>query len=334
MADTDSPLAQVDHLLQQREQYEQWLARLDGTGSKAPDAVRQKVRSDYQARLDSVLVELRSHASAVEVALAGHKESLGSLEARQADIQERLAEAEIRHSVGEYTDDEWGAVGAEAEAALEEIGRRIGAEQGEITRLSAVLHLVAKPAAPPAPAPSLRVPTPMPEPAAAEPEAPPARVGGTAVRAEDARCDASRGRDDAAAGQAGSTGGRAGIPQVGDGGAEHAEGAAQEDGQRPDAGDRHRPGPAGRGGGQRQRGCGTGGAPGFDGEREDAQVRGVRDAQPADGVVLRAVRGGAGGVVGESSVGSRQVDRSRQPARMKGPRVMRGALCFLPTPDD
>ena len=178
MADTDSPLAQVDHLLQQREQYEQWLARLDGTGSKAPDAVRQKVRADYQARLDAVLVELRSHVSSVEVALAGHNESLVSLEARQTDIQERLAEAEIRHSVGEYTDDEWGAVGAEAEAALADIGRRIGAEQGEITRLSAVMHLVAKPTAPPpASGPTLRVPTPMPEPGAAQPEAPPAPSG-------------------------------------------------------------------------------------------------------------------------------------------------------------
>ena len=178
MAETDSPLAQVDHLLQQREQYEQWLARLDGTGSKAPDAVRQKVRADYQGRLEAVLVELRSHVSSVEVALAGHNEARVSLEARQTDIQERLAEAEIRHAVGEYTDDEWSAVGAEAEAALEDIGRRIGAEQGEITRLSAVLHLVAKPAAPvPAPAPSLRMPTPMPEPAAAGPEAPPAPSG-------------------------------------------------------------------------------------------------------------------------------------------------------------
>ncbi len=65
MADTDSPLAQVDHLLQQREQYEQWLARLDGSGSKAPDAVRQKVRTDYQARLDTVMVELRSHVASV-----------------------------------------------------------------------------------------------------------------------------------------------------------------------------------------------------------------------------------------------------------------------------
>ena len=181
MADTDSPLAQVDHLLQQREQYEQWLARLEGSGSKAPDAVRQKVRSDYQARLDAVMVELRSHVASVETALSGHNESLASLEARQTDIQERLAEAEIRHTVGEYTDDEWGAVGAEAEAALDEIGRRIGAEQGEITRLSAVLHLVAKPAPAPAPAaapaPTLRIPTPMPAPVI-EPEQPASPASG------------------------------------------------------------------------------------------------------------------------------------------------------------
>ncbi len=180
MADTDSPLAQVDHLLQQREQYEQWLAKLDGSGAKAPDAVRQKVRSDYQARLDTVLVELRSHVASVETALSGHNESLASLEARQTDIQERLAEAEIRHTVGEYTDDEWGAVGAEAEAALDDIGRRIGAEQGEITRLSAVMHLVAKPApapVPPPPAPTLRVPTPMPAPVI-EPEAPASPASG------------------------------------------------------------------------------------------------------------------------------------------------------------
>ena len=182
MADTDSPLAQVDRLLQQREQFEQWLSKLDAAGSKAPDSVRQKVRADYQSRLDAVLVELRSHASAVESALGGHNDALAGLEARQADIQERLAEAEIRHTVGEYTDDEWGAVGAEAEAALNEIGRRIAGEQEEITRLSAVLHLVSKPATPaPAPTPTLRIATPMPEPAA-EPEAPAAPAASGAPR--------------------------------------------------------------------------------------------------------------------------------------------------------
>ena len=219
MADTDSPLAQVDHLLQQREQYEQWLARLDGTGSKAPDAVRQKVRADYQARLDAVLVELRSHVSSVEVALSGHNESLASLEARQADIQERLAEAEIRHAVGEYTDDEWGAVGAEAEAALDEIGRRIGAEQGEITRLSAVLHLVAKPRR--ATAGRRRRPSAFRPPCRSRPPRsrrllPPRCPGAPRFVPKTPGAMPRASTPDAAAAQAGGAGGRTRLPQVGD----------------------------------------------------------------------------------------------------------------------
>lgn len=165
MSDTDASLAQVDQLLQQRSQYEQWLAKLTGSGSRAPEAVRAKVRSDYEGRLGAVVDELRTHASAVETALAGHRESLAELEARRADIEERLAEAEIRHSVGEYSEDEWGAVGSEAEAALQEIANRAGYEEGEINRLAEVLQLIARPVVPQAP-PSPRMETPLPTPVA------------------------------------------------------------------------------------------------------------------------------------------------------------------------
>ena len=165
MSESDASLAQVDQLLQQRAQYEQWLAKLTGAGSRAPEAVRTKVRGDYESRLNAVVDELRKHASAVEGALSGHRQSLAELEARRADIEERLSEAEIRHSVGEYSEDEWGAVGSEAESALEEIGRRAGHEEGEINRLADVLQLIARPvgaqAAPP-------VPTPLPTPAIVE----------------------------------------------------------------------------------------------------------------------------------------------------------------------
>ncbi len=147
MADTES-LAQVDQLLQQRAQYEQWLTKLGGAGSKAPEAVRAKVRADYEGRLEAVVAELRTHASAVETALNGHREELAGLEARRADIEERLAEAEIRHSVGEFTEDEWNAVGAEAESALQEIGKRASVEQEAIGRLADILTLIAKPATP------------------------------------------------------------------------------------------------------------------------------------------------------------------------------------------
>lgn len=167
MTTPDDALAQVDQLLQQRTQYEQWLAKLTGAGSKAPEAVRAKVRSDYEGRLNAVVDELRKHASVVETALAGHRQSLSELEARRADIEERLAEAEIRHSVGEYSEDEWSAVGAEAEAALQEIANRAGYEEGEIGRLAEVLQLIARPTAPAPTGP--RLATPLPTPLAAEP---------------------------------------------------------------------------------------------------------------------------------------------------------------------
>lgn len=171
MSDSDASLAQVDQLLQQRAQYEQWLAKLTGAGSQAPESVRAKVRTDYEGRLGAVVEELRKHASTVESALASHRGSLAELEARRADIEERLAEAEIRHSVGEYSEDEWSAVGSEAESALQDIGSRAGYEEGEIARLAEVLQLIARPVPAPAP-PALRVEAPLPsapaEPAGAE----------------------------------------------------------------------------------------------------------------------------------------------------------------------
>ena len=47
MADPTAPAAPpIETLLQQRTQYEQWLARLDAAGNGAPDAVRRRVRGD------------------------------------------------------------------------------------------------------------------------------------------------------------------------------------------------------------------------------------------------------------------------------------------------
>ena len=43
----------IEELLEQRTQYEEWLAKLDSSGDKAPPAVRQRIRGDYEARLQA-----------------------------------------------------------------------------------------------------------------------------------------------------------------------------------------------------------------------------------------------------------------------------------------
>src|SRR4051812_30842028 len=103
-SDTDTT---IEALLQQRAQFEHWLARLDSAGDKAPLAVRAKVRHDYEARLRGVIEQLRGHAATIAEELDRHKGVQGGLDQQRRHAEEELAEAEVRHAVGEYTEDEW-----------------------------------------------------------------------------------------------------------------------------------------------------------------------------------------------------------------------------------
>jgi len=157
-SDTDTT---IEALLQQRTQYEQWLTRLDSTADKAPPAVRQRVRADYEARLRGVIEELRGHGATIAEELSRHQGSQSQLDGERKQAEEALAEAEIRHAVGEYTEDEWNRIRGESEGRLEDLRSKLRAVGAEIARLAEVQSLIAasprrpEPAAAAAPAPSL-----------------------------------------------------------------------------------------------------------------------------------------------------------------------------------
>ncbi|MEP6746026.1 MAG: hypothetical protein ABJB33_11065, partial [Gemmatimonadota bacterium] len=48
----------VTALLAERNQFQTWINRLDSTKDTTPSAVRSKVLSDYEARLEQVLAKL------------------------------------------------------------------------------------------------------------------------------------------------------------------------------------------------------------------------------------------------------------------------------------
>jgi hypothetical protein len=162
MAESDStPAAPIEELLEQRARYEEWLLRLDGAGSTAPEAVRRRVRGDYEARLHAVIEQLRTYSAGITESLAGHRGELVALEERQTDAQERLAEAEVRHAVGEYTEQEWQKISSDAADGLAGIAEELETVRAEITRLSEVETLILAPApgAEPAPPPAAPVAT-------------------------------------------------------------------------------------------------------------------------------------------------------------------------------
>ena len=163
MPETSRSGTTIEKLLEERGQYEQWLARLDDAG--APDAVRSRVRSDYQARLQGVMEQLRAHGTTIAAELERHETEQGQLELREAEVQETLAEAQVRHAVGEYADAQWNEISKAQEGALNQVRSKLERVRGEIDRLSEVHRLITAPV--PAPAPQ-----PPPAPRAAEPQRP------------------------------------------------------------------------------------------------------------------------------------------------------------------
>jgi hypothetical protein len=155
----------IEALLEQRLQYEEWILRLDTSGDKASAAVRERVRGDYQARLESVMEQLRERSAGIAEELERQHASQAELDRERRSAEEALAEAEVRHSVGEYTEEEWRRHSEQSKRGIEQLRAKLRAIGSEITRLTEIQSQIAGPrsaAAPPPPAP--------PAPRAARPE--------------------------------------------------------------------------------------------------------------------------------------------------------------------
>lgn len=136
----------IEALLEQRAQFEQWLAKLDSTANKAPLTVRQKVRADYEMRLRGVIERLRSHSATIADELHRHQTTQGELDGQRRQAEEELAEAEVRHAVGEFGDDEWRQISQDSDRRLNGLREQLKTVGHEIARLAEVQSLIAAPA--------------------------------------------------------------------------------------------------------------------------------------------------------------------------------------------
>lgn len=148
-------VAEIESLLGTRQQLTGWLERLDAAGSRAPESVRSKVRADYRARLAQVVAQLGTHGDLIASTLDGlraQSREFGQLRHEELEVR---AEAELRHTVGEYSDDEWQLVELESSGKIEGFDQEISRLAGEIGRLEEVQSLIIpapRPVQPSAPA--------------------------------------------------------------------------------------------------------------------------------------------------------------------------------------
>ena len=178
---SDDVSREVDQLLRDREKYEAWLKRLESEKSKATTEAYSRVRADYQQRLDDVVGKLRSHSETVQRKLQQLEQRVVDVEGERALRAEKLDEARLRRSVGEYRDDnEWAELEKRLASSLRQADQELTSVRTEIDRLRGIVAHVRTaearpaaaaqpageeaPAAPPQPVPR-RAAAPPPEPA-------------------------------------------------------------------------------------------------------------------------------------------------------------------------
>lgn len=135
---------EVDRLLKDRARYQDWLNRLEDQKPRASEQAYGRVRADYQKRLEDVLSRLQEHGEALHGRLQDIERHAEELKNQRGERSDRLDEARLRRSVGEYTDErEWSELENRLSTALEEADRQLADTHSEIERLKEILASVA-----------------------------------------------------------------------------------------------------------------------------------------------------------------------------------------------
>ncbi|HEX9691119.1 MAG TPA: hypothetical protein VGA22_03390 [Gemmatimonadales bacterium] len=160
----------IQDLLKEKQRIEQWLDRLDNAADQTKNEVRERVAKDYRTRLDGVVANLQGFRGDLADALQEQQERRAALTESESQASERLAEAELRHAVGEYDEATWSKLRTDILEELVGIRGELKSVRNEVETLDAVIRLID---APPTPRPAEEPAEP--ELAVAEaPEAPPA----------------------------------------------------------------------------------------------------------------------------------------------------------------
>lgn len=157
-------LGAVEKLIEQRRQFQDWLAKLEANDDNMPAHVVERVRNDYRGRLANVTNELAEHQDSLREALSEAQDRHHGLEKQQSAKRDELAELKLRKQVGELDDSRFQSENSAMQSALETLKKDLALAARDIERYDEILGTILEDARPAAPPPKAEAPKPPPPP--------------------------------------------------------------------------------------------------------------------------------------------------------------------------
>jgi len=104
------------------------LSKIEGKRDSIRDSVFQKVKEDYEKRLETLSGQLVGKKELLKETLKEMATKKEPLKDKLDDLQEQLEEIELRHSIGEYSDGQYDSMSGE-------IKEKMGAIEGDLQAL-------------------------------------------------------------------------------------------------------------------------------------------------------------------------------------------------------
>jgi len=141
----------LEGLLGERRRYESWIDQLEARRAASPSHVVDRVRADYQSRLDGVTQLLRGRTADLEGSAATLRERIAAIEADESRQRDERAETELRALVGEFPAEQAKESMASSDEALARLAEERGGHSTELARVTEILALIRPEELPPVP---------------------------------------------------------------------------------------------------------------------------------------------------------------------------------------
>lgn len=145
---TDNLLETLKGLVDERNRYEGWLTHLEGRRATTPAHVFDRVRSDYQSRLNRVVEQLTGRTSELQNTTRTLTERSSTLLGEENARRDERAEAELRAAVGEFADDQAREVIARCDESISSLQSERENVASELARAQEILAAATRPLSP------------------------------------------------------------------------------------------------------------------------------------------------------------------------------------------
>lgn len=132
-------LPDVGELLLRRSMIQQWLGRLDEQRGTVNPRILERVRLDYESRLQQTLAALAEHHDTLERDLESAIAQLARAEDLHLEAMDRFEEGRLRSLIGELDESAWAAERPGLEAEVEAAREAEVQTRGEADRLRDLL---------------------------------------------------------------------------------------------------------------------------------------------------------------------------------------------------